>query len=85
MLQKLHDHIERFVWMVDKDVFRADRGETIPAIVFYPLGKAGGKRREQEVRPVRRDQFANVGKRYHPIEHNDVLRTRAGLLHHKIA
>src|SRR5262252_5388297 len=45
--QELHDDIERLVRMVDDNVFRADRGETISAIILYALRKPCGERRKQ--------------------------------------
>src|SRR5271165_529423 len=71
--------------MVDHDVLRADSGKAIPTIVSYSFRKARRERREQQVRPVVRDQLANIGKSRHTVEYDDILGMGAGLPDYEVA
>src|ERR1700751_5085548 len=82
---ELHDNVEGFVRVMDEDVFGADRGKTIPAIVLYSFRKPGCERWKQQIRSVGGNQLSDIRESNHPIGHNGVLRLGAGLLDHKIA
>ena len=71
--------------MVNNNILRPDRGKTIATVIFYPFGEAGGKRREQQVRPLWCDELADIRKGHHAVDNDDILELGAGLPDDKIA
>ena len=74
LVEELHDHVERFVGVMDDEVLLPDRGETVAAILPHPLGKARLVRRELQFGPVDGDELRQFVEREHAVDQDDAGR-----------
>ena len=68
LLQELHDHVERFIGVVDNQVFLTDRRKDVAAMVAHALGMAWNVRRELKIRPVEAGQLRQLVHRQHAVD-----------------
>ncbi len=82
---ELDDDVERFVRVVNDEIFLFDRRETIAAIVAHALGKARIIGLELQLGAVEGDEFAELVESEHAVENEDFLGRDGELACHETA
>jgi len=83
LLQERHDDVERLIGMVDDNILRPDRGETIAAIFTDAFGKARRIGFEFQVWPILLDdagQVADADEPFH-LDHHGLMALKHVLQH----
>src|SRR5665213_844580 len=82
---KLHHHVERFIWVVHHKIFLSDGGKNIAAMVTYALRIARHIRREFKIRSLVQNQLLRISKAYEAFRNNGHILRSVKLLSDEIA
>ena len=83
--QELHHHVEALEGVMDQDIFLADRGETVAAMIADTFRKPRLEGLELEFGPICRDQLGQFVQSQKALDQNDVLRLCVQRLRNELA